>query len=353
VRHAIALALVALCVPTLARPQNVRVPGAGTIVGAIGVQGAPFPLPYSVVSAPTLGRERFTSASGQFTLEDLPAGRVAIRVKRIGYLPLDTLVEVRAGDTTRVELFLEHVPAQLPAIRTTAQACIYPGIPADGRDLRLAVLLEQVKENAERHRLLSRSYPFEYQVQRTMSKWEPDSGARIVETDTLLRTSQRSWRYAPGRVMGSQTNPPGRFGGQWITMIIPDLGDIADDDFLRNHCFDYAGMDVVDGDSILRVDFVPAPGVRTPDIAGSLYLDRSSYQIRRSSMSLVNLTPELKRLVSAQQVETTFKEILPGVPILHEVSSTVSPSDYMKVIIPEPSLEYQRLIGVRFLSGKP
>jgi hypothetical protein len=345
--------VLALCAAAVARAQTPAPTGTGTVVGVVVIGGTTVGLGYSVIAVPAASLELFSDSDGRFVFAAVPAGRAAIRAKHLGYLPLDTTVVVAAGDTTRVTLELEHVPAQLPAVRTTATVCDYPGAPTLRNDERLAALFEQMKENAERHRLLVRSYPFEYTVERMVKRWEPDSGARVTETDTLRRTSERGWRYRPGQMMSEQSNPPGRIGGRWITMIVPELADFADDVFLVNHCFEFAGAVIVDAASLLRIDFVPARSVRTPDVAGSLFLDPTSFQIRRTVMRLVNPTRQVNDLVESQEVQTIFGEVVPGVPITAQMSSLVIPSEAVRVIIPEPSLETQNVIRVRFLRGKP
>jgi hypothetical protein len=340
-----------VCALTAALPAQDS--ARGVVVGEVVIGGTTLGLEYSVIALPAQAVERFTDAQGRFVLPDVPAGRVLLRAKHLGYLPLDTTIVVTAGDTARVSLGLAHVPAQLPAVRTTATACDYPGSASVGTNTQLASLFEQIKQNAERHRLLSRSYPFEYSVERMLWHWDPDSVGRVLETDTLRRSSDRAWRYRPGHLMSEQHNPPGKIGGRWITMVLPELGDFADDEFLHNHCFDYAGLDSLDGYRLVRIDFVPARTIRTPDISGSLFLDPATFQIRRTSMKLVNPPDQVKELISGQVVETSFTEIVPGVPIFAQTSSTVTPSERVKVIIPEPSLEYQRLINVRFLKGRP
>jgi len=49
----------------------------------------------------------------------------------------------------------------------------------------------------------------------------------------------------------------------------------------------------------------------------------------------------------------TFKEVVPGVPILDVVSSVVYPRDDPKAAPQEPATETQRTLSVRFLRGRP
>src|SRR5215475_14418413 len=71
----------------------------GSIVGAVVARDLGIPLPYSVVSVPASGLERFTNDRGEFTLSGLRAGQTQLLVRHIGYSPSTLTVEVRAGRT--------------------------------------------------------------------------------------------------------------------------------------------------------------------------------------------------------------------------------------------------------------
>lgn len=326
----------------------------GTIVGRIVVKGANLPVSYSVVSAKPGVTERFTGNDGQFTLAGLMPGRVVVTAKHIGYAPYDTTIVMPERDTVRLTIELTLVTIQLPAIQSLAKACGHLGVGGDtAANLQLAMLFDQLKMNAERHALLSRSYPFELRVERKISKPEPALEARFVAFDTVARSSVREWRYSPGNVMGMREIDGGVFGGRWYTVVMPELADFADERFLTYHCFDYGGTDVVEGDTLIRIDFVPAPSVHDPDVAGAVFLDRTSYQLRRMELNLVNLSKPLRSRIDGQSIRAEFRDVLPGVPMLHHVSSFVIPKGDPKKQALEPSTEVQRVLSVRFLRGRP
>src|SRR5512143_646792 len=323
-----------------------------TIVGRVVVLGTDVPLGYSVIGFAPDGREAFSDADGRFALRDVKAGRVRIWAKHIGQTPLDTTLDVAAGDSITLRLELPLVSIQLPAIHTLAKECAHLGESSPKLGAALAALFEQLKQNAERNRLLSQSYPFEVEIERKITKPEPALEARFVAFDTIRRTSQRNWQYAPGRLLGTREYTGGIFGGTWTTVAIPELSDFADETFLNFHCFDYSGVEVVNGDTLLRVDFIPAPSVHDPDVGGALFVDPKSYQIRSTFISLVNLTKKLREQIGGQSIRATFKEVVPGVPILDVVSSMVYPRDDPKAPTQEPATEMQRALSVRFLKGK-
>jgi hypothetical protein len=324
-----------------------------TIVGRVVAVGTDVPLGYSVIGFAPDGRELFSDADGRFALRGVKAGHVRLWAKHIGHTPLDTTLDVAAGDSVTLRLELALVSIQLPAVHTLAKECAHPGESNPRLGAALAMLFEQLKQNAERNRLLARSYPFEVDVERKITKPEPALEARFVAFDTVHRSSQRTWQYAPGRLLGTREYAPGVFGGTWTTVAIPELSDFADETFLNAHCFDYSGLEVVEADTLLRIDFVPAPTVHEPDVSGAIFLDPKTYQIRSTFVSLVNLNKKLRDLIGGQSIRVTFREVVPGVPILDAVSSVVYPRDNPKAPPQEPATENQRTLAVRFLKGRP
>src|SRR6266487_6601880 len=149
-RPAAICAAVALC-PCVAIAQR------ATIVGRVVVMGTDVPLGYSVIGFTPDGREQFTDSDGRFALRGIAAGRVRIWAKHIGHTPLDTTLNVAANDSVTLRLELPLVSIQLPAVHTLAKVCAHLGESTPKLGAALAALFEQLKQNAERNRLLSRS----------------------------------------------------------------------------------------------------------------------------------------------------------------------------------------------------
>ena len=324
-----------------------------TISGQVVVRHSEVPVSYAVVGAKPGAAERFTGSDGLFVLRDLRPGRITVSARHIGYSPLDTTFDVAAGDSIHLRLELALVSIHLPAVRALAQGCAHPGDARANLSSELSVLFEQLKQNAERNRLLSTSYPFEVIIERKITKPEPALEARFVAYDTVIRSSVRAWRYEPGNMLGTREIESGALGGKWYTVTMPELADFADQRFLENHCFDFGGEEVFDGETLLRMDFVPAPAVHTPDVGGSIFLDPKTFQLRMMQLSLVNLTKQLRDQISGQSIVARFKEPYAGVPVIDRVQSMVIPRSDAKGLASEPSTEDQRSLRVRFLKGRP
>jgi hypothetical protein len=350
VRSVAALCAIIAAAPGALIAQSGR---AGVITGRVVVKGSDVPVGYTVVGTNPGNRQEFAGADGHFTLSGVPVGRVAILAKRVGYAQLDTSVDIVAGDTLRITLEIALVTTRLPAVHSLAQVCAHPGGPPALLSAELEVLFEQVRLNADRNRLLSQSFPFELMVERKITKPEPALEARFVAYDTVRVPSSRSWRYEPGKMIGAREYASGAFAGKWLTITIPELSDFADPHFLDNHCFDFGGLDLVDGDSVLRMEFTPAPVVHDPDVAGTLFLDPKTFQLRYAQLVVVNLNKQMRQQIGGQAIRATYSEALPGIPVLDVISSMVYAKDDPKGPPLEPSTETQRTLSVKFLRGKP
>jgi len=324
-----------------------------TISGQVVVTHSEVPVSYAVIGAKPGTPDRFTGSDGVFVLRDLRPGKITLSARHIGYTPLDTTIDVAAGDSVNVRLELALITIRLPADHALADGCAHPGDSKAKLSSELAVLFDQLQQNAERNRLLSTSYPFEVIIERKVTKPEPALQARFVAYDTVIRSSVRPWHYEPGRMLGTREIESGALGGKWYTVTMPELADFADQRFLENHCFDYGGQDVFDGDTLLRMDFVPSPVVHAPDVGGSIYLDPRTFQLRMMQLTLVNLTRELRDQISGQSIVARFKEPYAGVPVIDRVQSMVIPRADAKGPASEPATEDQRSLRVRFLKGKP
>ena len=341
----------ALFAPTLAAPSLVA--QRATISGQVVVTHSTTVVSYAVVGATPGALVRFTNADGRFLLRDLPPGKITLSARHIGYTSLDTTIDIVAGDSVNIRLELAPITMQRPVVGALAQQCVHPGAQKGSVSAELSVLFDQVKQNAERNRLLSTNYPFNIWIERKITKPEPSLQARFVAYDTVVLSSDRTWRYQPGNMLGTREIESGAFGGKWYTVTMPELADFADQRFLENHCFDFGGEEVISGDTLLRMDFVPAPAVHTPDVAGAIFLDAKTYQVRMMQLSLVNLTKQLREQINGQSIVAKFKEVFAGFPVIDRVQSMVIPREDAKGLAAEPATEDQRALHVRFLKGRP
>lgn len=327
-----------------------RADSTGTIVGIVVTKEGGVPLAYSVASIPSLARERFSTDQGVFTLTELPAGPLQLRVRHLGYTPVDLPVTVHAGRADTVRVTLVHIAVRLSAVHVRAlPECKNPGVPKASSDSAFATVFDQLHQNADQYRLLADAYPFVYTVERTMSVTMVSGDTKLESIDTLVIQSANQWRYHPGAVV---TRSPRSAKGP-MTMNIPTLVHFADKLFLDNHCFYNGGLETVDGTELMRIDFNAAARIKDPDVDGAMYLDPTSFQIRRSVLRLSRIPKEIRGLEKTEAV-TTFGEVLPSIPLIAGIFSI---NEFQANERDPKSLasatEQQRLTRVQFLKGMP
>jgi hypothetical protein len=305
--------------PTHAWPQT------GHLVGHVVDRLAGVALPFSGVSIVGLSADRFTSDSGAFQF-DVEAGTIRLKVRHVGFTPVDTQIVVRANETTSIKIELSRIPVTLAAMRVTDAPCRLPGAPTASGDA-LPQVFEQLQLNAEQFRLVSTQYPFTSVVERRFSRLlvEPkqqktadssragvDTLEVVTKTDSINVPSDQRWHYKPGDII--VTAGASVLGVRYAVMI-PTLAVFADAEFVKHHCFRDGGDIAVDGQTFRRVDFKAAADIGDPDIDGTMYLDPSTLVIRRS---VISLSRKSRYTISYDSVvvETTFDELVSGVPVI-------------------------------------
>lgn len=310
------LALMALIVGGRLGAQEPAAPSGPTVpldVRVLTDEG--MGLGYSVVSIPTRGLERFADASGRavFTIEP---GRVALRIRRLGFTPRDTTIDVREATVLRIAM--TRVSFKLNEVTVVAwPPCKRPGLPRRRDDPELVGIVDQLRQNAESYRLLTRRYPFSYDAEREFGERIPGGELSIQSLDTIVVRGDVHERYEPGRLVRYEREGRSRRSpGQWI-MRIPSLADLADDRFIDNHCFHVAGLEPKGEGRLLRIDIVASERLRAPDVNVTVWLDPEEYQLRHARFVLVkNETfPHLLSVVS----DVDYAEVVPFVPVISEL----------------------------------
>ena len=346
-----ALAVAWAAIPRSGTAQVANADPLVVLAGVVVAKEDGAPLGYSVVSIPALGeigRERYTTPQGAFAFPGLPAGMHRLRVKHLGYSPRDVDVQVTPGRTElRVEL--TRIALRLAAVRVVArEECTSPGPPNPTLVPEFATLFEQVRQNAERLRLLMERYPYRYFVERSFFDQLRNGESRFVATDTVGFQSDHGWRYRPGRMISTVVEGHRR---EYL-MNLPTLVDVVDSAFLANHCFRYAGTDTVGGRTLVRVDFYAAKWLRGPDVDGAVYLDTATFQIRAARVALTR-PPALLRGVQGMTATTIFEEVVPSIPIPSYVTGTKILRSRAGPRAPVSAIETQTLLGVRFVRDLP
>jgi hypothetical protein len=308
------------------------------VAGQVVAREAGEPLGFATASAPAHGVQRLASEAGTFTLPALPPGAVRLRFSRIGFAPKDTTLTLAAGGIARLRVELTRLALRLPTVAVNG-ACT-DRTPFQERPADLAALFDQVRENAERMRLLTRERPFVFEATRVRgNRGDGDVPRTALVTDTVVRGPLPTNPYVPRRIYG-------RVGGVWGVKL-PELADVADTAFTNNHCLWYAGQERFGADSAIRVDFEPVPWLaKAVDFEGSIYLRADGYQLV-GMVTRLNRIPAEFRGLRGYATRARFAELVSGVPTLAEweLTNTFRGARGPTVV------ETGRVTGVRWLDS--
>jgi len=311
----------------------------GTVIGGIGQQ----PLPYSTVSLEGVTQRKLASPEGRFSFKVDSAGNYRLRIRQLGFAPLDTVISFD-GTSLQLTLVLRPVAFKLADVRTVS------GTPCSrqvDRDAFASGILEEVKKNAERELVLRNQYPFRYFLARGHGTRRVGEG-RPPFRDTVVLASGTGDRYQVGKIVRERAS--GNSSGR--EMRVPQLTDLADSVFLREHCFSYGGTKRLGNRPVFQLNFTPARTLRTPDVEGSISIDTVSYTVQEAVFRLTD--PEmLYPPILGLEVRTTYKEIVPGLSLFDLISST-QPLPMTRVYdSPQAAVEVQKLIRLQFLRDAP
>lgn len=333
--------------------QNATPPaakGSFTLTGKVIAEATGSPLPYSTVTIDQIGKERFTDETGTFIYFAVPPGKYKVRIRQLGYTPLDSTLQLSATSATPV-FSLVRIPSTLEDVNVSApvRQCIVPEENGFVGDADLATVLGEARKNAQRERLLRRTYPFEYKLAQSHDTYDTRDSTHHVVYDTITFRSDDIWNYRKGKVISPDRN---KIFGEVRVMRLPTLTDLADNRFMLAHCFKYSGVTNDEGVPAHRIDFAPLPEILAPDVEGSLFLDSASYLIKRAEFRLTK-GGTIKPAVLGMTVTTTYREILPNVALFDVIQSVQPLPPNAPGEHPTEFRQVQNLLTFRFLYGGP
>ncbi len=322
---------------------------AFSIKGKVIAEATGTALPYSTVIVDPVGGEKFTDEAGVFQYYDAAPGTYRVRVRQLGYIPLDTTVQFSPDKPVPVFALL-RLPTALAEVQVSAppRRCIVPDELGYVNDEELATILGEARKNADRERLLRKLYPFEYRLAQQHDTYDTRATTHAVKYDTMTFRSDDSWGYKKGKVVSGDRN---KLFGDVRVMRLPTLGDLADRRFLTAHCFKYSGVEEQGGIAVHRIDFQPLKNIIAPDVEGSIFLDSASYIIRKAEFRLTR-GGSIKPAVLRMEVITTYREILPNVALFDEIRS-IQPLQLEAGSNPIEFRQTQQLLSFKFLHGAP
>jgi hypothetical protein len=241
--------------------------------------GASYPLVNADVLDLSTGQHRLTDERGQVRFTWPSDGLVRVRVRQVGYRPLQRTLRLSDslnGPITFAMNKVAYVISPVSAISHCATA-------ADSGSLDLSLSeLEQLRQAAEKYDQFRRLFPFEATVERRTAA-VPSNGAvkRITAVKEKFRSENWQAPYKPGDIIEYERGD--------FTVPLLFLSTLGDSVFWEHHCFIARGVESYQGDRVVRLEFSPSSDVTGPDYAGAALLDSATSTLLKIDFHLSNL----------------------------------------------------------------
>ena len=231
-----------------------------------------------------------TDARGLFQLSSPDSGTFRVRTLRIGYRPATSHVFTLAR---AAELTLPPLQAGVPVALDTIRVVGRNSCEAVSDAPATFALWEQARTALMAARIAARARSMTARIVTYERSSRPRTG-EILAHNAFEQTGVtiRPWYSPPpdslrrvGYVTLDERN--------WLTYHAPDLDVLLSDQFLEDHCFRIAPES---SPSRIGIAFAPTrERRRIPEIAGTMWLDRSSAELRLLEFQYVNIADEARQ----------------------------------------------------------
>ena len=263
---------------------------AQTVEGRLTSRDTGAPIPGAVVhlvdGSGTVRAEGLTDAGGAYSLRATAAGRYRLRSERVGYESVTSPeFDLSAAETRSVPLVSAATVVTLEGltVESGARRC---RVRPEGAETVARVWDEARKAlNAVALTQAAGRVRFDYETYRR--RLDPAGITVLGEQRRAFFGATRSPFHS---VSAERLAAKGfmEMGLDSSTYYAPDAAVLLSDVFLDGHCFQlHAGSDGEDGR--IGLDFRPVRGGSHPDVAGTLWLDRRSSELREVDYHFVRL----------------------------------------------------------------
>lgn len=220
---------------------------------------------------------------GDYALYAPSSGKYRVRALRIGLRPFTSEAFGLVRDTT-IALQMVDLPLDLPAVTTRerTQCSVRPdsglALATLWEDAKTALLATAItREGADyRFDLVDHTRIYDFSTRELLGVGLTESA--VYETRSWASvTPERLHR--DGYVLESRDS---------TAFIAPDIETLLSEYFVSTHCFRIGTHPGV-ADSLIAVDFDPAAKVKHVEVRGTLWVDRSSHELKSLDFSYVNL----------------------------------------------------------------
>jgi hypothetical protein len=230
---------------------------------------------------------------GGFEIRLPGAGAYSLDVKRIGVrrmqLPPFTIA---AGETRRVDISVEPLPAVLSSVRVTGRTSCVRNPQTNARtaalwdDARAALTAAVITRNL--------TAGTSDTVVRFQRKLDPNTWRVLYETRRRVSVAmERPFRSLPAEVLSV---------GGYVTVnqdgstdyYAPDADVLLSDTFLADHCFKIEPAGTTEHLGQIGLAFQPVPERKKPDIKGVLWMDEKTAELKMLEFSYTWLPNDLR-----------------------------------------------------------
>lgn len=214
-----------------------------------------------------------SDASGRFLVQVAGFGPVHLRARLIGHTDaVSEILEVGPGETRTVSLVMRERALPLAPITVEAERRCAASPDAGAA----TILWDEVKKALEGVRLTGEAELVAYRVERFRRTYGLDHAVLQESLDTAVLQGERPFRTPPpsdlvreGYVQGDEAP----------VFYAPDVEVLLSDGFAATHCF-RARRGRGETASMVGLAFEPNADRGLPDVAGTLWLDTATAELR-------------------------------------------------------------------------
>ena len=254
--------------------------GAQVVRGVVVEAGSGSALPgVVVVLLDSTGRRLagvLVGDDGRYAVRAMAPGRYAVRAERIGYrADAPTPVILGAGQTVDLRLETRAIPVVLGAVRVTGKSpCVASA--ADGSEI--SAVWDETRKALFATDLTQQQELFTARVSHFERTLDARSG-KVTKYQTKETNAVTRSPFVSESAAGLSANGYVRQHGGELTYYAPDAAVLLSDEFLADHCFRLR-----EGEGkragLIGLAFEPVTGRDKPDIAGTLWIDQKSAELR-------------------------------------------------------------------------
>jgi hypothetical protein len=247
-------------------------------------------LAYLVDAAGGTVKNTLTDERGRALFTNVPAGAYRVRVEMIGMTTAESdLFDLPVGMTHTDEFRLESSAIQLEGLEVELEAgrCrVRPG----GEGLVVAQVWDEARKALSAASFTDQRGAYRYELIRY--ERQLDRGGVLLDEQQVKREGYMATPFESRPAEDLATNGYVQRDGRDYVYYAPDADVLLSDAFLDAHCFRLAGRDAAT--NFIGLGFEPTGDDKTvPDIAGTLWIDSETAELRWLDFQYQFLQPEM------------------------------------------------------------